>query len=135
MEVGEVRNTHLEIDGHHPEVGVLSRDRARSRPDVDVDWQALPVRMITLGLLAYGCYLAWESWGKLLQLMESPLLTDVGIIAVPIHVIAPLFPALSYILLIHLSWRRDAPRFASAVALCLLGLLTAAIEVFVHAIG
>ncbi len=51
-----------------------------------------------------------------------------------IQVVAPLLPALSY-MVIHMSWRRNAPWFFRAGALCSLGVLTAAIEVFVHAMG
>jgi len=42
--------------------------------------------------------------------------------------VAPLVPPLS-LLMIYLSWRRDAPWFLRTGALCLLGLLAGVIEV------
>ncbi len=134
MEAEQVGIAQPEMGDHHPAACAVGRAAARSQPDAEVDWQVLSVLVITLGLLGYGCYLAWESWGKLLQLMAGPVSMDVAIIAMTIQVVAPLLPALSY-MLIHLSRRRNAPWFLSAGALCLLGLVTGAIEVFVHAIG
>ena len=89
---------------------------------------------ITLSLLAYGGYLAWENLTQVLQPTATPASTILAIVAMAIQVVVPLLPGLSYAV-IYLSSRRDAPWFHRAGALCLLGLVTAAIEMLVHFIG
>ncbi len=134
MGVGQVHITQLELSGPRPAAYGTDRDTAGPLADADFDWRILSFLAITLALLGYGCYLAWESWEKLLWLVASPAAKDLAVVGMAIQVVAPLLPPLSY-LVVYLSWRRAGPWFLRAGGLCLLGLLTAVIEVFVHALG
>ena len=131
MGFGQVGIPQLEVNDCKPPAAATSWAKDRPQADADFDWQILSFLAITLALLAYGCYLAWESWEKLLWLVASPAAMDLAVVGTTIQVVAPLLPPLSY-LVVYLSWRRDGPWFLRAGALCLLGLVTAVIEVFVH---
>jgi len=120
MGVEQARIRPIKIKGHYATTCVMG--------------QACFRFVVTTGLLAYGGYLAWENWTKPLHLTATPASTNLAIVAMPIRVVAPLLPGLSCAV-IYLSSRRDAPWFHRAGALCLLGLVTAAIEMLVHFIG
>jgi hypothetical protein len=134
MRVGQVQIAQFEVSGPRPAAYEAERDTAGPLADADFDWQILSFLAITLALLTYGCYLTWESRQKLLWLVASSAARDLAVVATTIHVVAPLLPPLSY-LVVYLSWRRDGSWCLRAGTLCLLGLLTAAIEVFVPALG
>jgi hypothetical protein len=89
--------------------------------------------VVTVGLLGYGAYLAWDAWARLLPALVNPGSPDFIVISLAIQVVAPLLPPLAY-LAVWLNSRREARWFLSAGALCILGLLTAAIEVCAHAL-
>jgi hypothetical protein len=89
--------------------------------------------VVTVNLLGYGVYLAWDAWGRLLAALVNPGSSDFVIISLAIQVVAPLLPPLGY-LAVWLSRGRETPWFLGAGALCILGLLTAAIEVCAHAL-
>ena len=63
----------------------------------------------------------------------KPGAPDFVVITLAIQVVAPFFPPLAY-LGVWLSGRREAPWFGSAAVLCVLGLLTAVIEVCARAL-
>lgn len=89
--------------------------------------------VLTVGLLGYGVYLAWDAWVRLLAALVNPGSPDFIIISLAIQVVAPLLAPLAY-LAVWLSSHREAPWFLGVRALCVLGLLTAAIEVCAHAL-
>lgn len=132
MGFGQVCITQLEVNDCKPPADATHR--AKPKADADFDWQILSFAATALALLAHGYYLAWESWEKLLWLVASPGAKDLAVVGVAIQVMAPLLAPLSC-LVVNVSWRRDGPFFLRAGALCLLGLLTAVIEVFVHPLG
>lgn len=86
---------------------------------------------VTMGFLGYGAYLSWDAWGRLLPALVNPGSPDFIVISLAIQVVAPLLPPLAY-LAVWLSSRREASWFLGAGALCVLGLITALIAVFVH---
>jgi len=104
---------------------------AYCRRSPELDWQSLSFFAVTVGLTVYGYYLAWESWKQVVRVVASPAPREVAVVSTAIQIVAPLLPPLS-LLVIHLSWRRDGPWFFRTGALCLLGLVTAAAEVFGH---
>ena len=104
------------------------------RPVAEPGWQDWAFLLVTLVLVGYGCYLAWGVWGKLLCIIAQPGPPDFMVIALAIQVVAPFLPPLAY-LSVWLSGRRETSWFLSAAVLCVLGLLTAVIEVCAHAIG
>ena len=64
--------------------------------------------------------------------MANPASTGVAIVIMVIQMVSPLLPGLAYAVN-YLRLRRIPPWFLSAGALCLMGLVTAAIEMFVYA--
>ena len=112
----------------------MDRTKVGPQADSDVDCQVFPCLAVTVGLLTYGCFLAWESWRELSHFMANPASTGVAIVIMAIQMVAPLLPGLAYAVT-YLSWRRSPPWFLSAGTLCLTGLVTAAIEMFVYANG
>ena len=128
----QIRIRQLKLNDDCRDAKVVDRTEVGSQPDGDVDGQVFSCLAITVGLLASGCCLAWESWRKLLHLMANPASTDVAIVALTLQVVASLLPGLSYAVT-YLSWRRNSPWFLSAGAICLIGLVTAVAEMFVYA--
>ncbi len=96
-------------------------------------WREWAFLVVTVGLLGYGSYLAWVAWNRLLPALVNPGSPDFVVISLAIQVVAPLLPPLAY-LAVWLSSRREASWFLGVGALCVLGLLTAAIEVCAHAL-
>ncbi|HEV3275584.1 MAG TPA: hypothetical protein VG860_02105 [Terriglobia bacterium] len=109
------------------EVAGASRAAVGSSP---WEWAFL---VVTVGLLGYGVYLAWDAWGRLLAALVNPGSPDFIIISLAIQVVAPLLAPLAY-LAVWLSSHREEPWFLGVRALCVLGLLTTAIEVCAHAL-
>jgi len=96
-------------------------------------WREWAFLVVTVGLLGYGSYLAWNAWSRLVPALVNPGSLDFVVISLAIQVVAPLLPPLAY-LAVWLSSRREASWFLGAGVLCVLGLLTAAIEVCAHAL-
>lgn len=134
MGVEHARPRQLVARDHRLYTDAVNRAAGWSRSETPIDWHTFSFFVIALGLLAYGGYLTWEDWTKLLRLMAPSPSTDLAIGVIALRVFAPLLTGLSYAV-IYLSSRRDAPWFLRAGALCLLGLVTAAIEMLVHFIG
>ena len=89
--------------------------------------------VVTVGLLGYGVHLAWDAWGILLAALVNPGSPDFIIISLAIQAVAPLLAPLAY-LAVWLSSHRETSWFLGVRGLCVLGLLTAAIEVCAHAL-
>lgn len=134
MGVEQARIRPIKMNGHHGTTCATGRADFQSQSEAPVAWQTRSLLAITLSLLAYGGYLAWDNLTQVLQPTATPISTNLAIVAVAIQVVVPLLPSLSFAV-IYLSSRRDAPWFLRACALCLLGLVTAAIEMLVHFIG
>lgn len=96
-------------------------------------WREWAFLFVTVGLLGYGACLACDAWNRLVPALVNPGSPDFVVISLAIQVVAPLLPPLGY-LTVWLSGRRDASWFLGAGVLCVLGLLTAAIEVCAHAL-
>lgn len=134
MGAEQIRIRQLRLNGGSGDANVVDRTNGRQQADADVDCQVFPRLAITVGLLAYGYFLAWESWRNLSHFMANPASTDVAIFINAIQMVAPLLPGLAYAVT-YLRWRRSPLWFLSAGTLCLTGLVTAAIEMFVYANG
>ncbi|HLY61340.1 MAG TPA: hypothetical protein VKV95_11370 [Terriglobia bacterium] len=134
MGAEQIRISQLGLNGDSGDANVVDRTNDRQQADAYVHCQIFPRLAITVGLLAYAYFLAWESWRELSHFMVNPGSTGVAIVIVAIQMVSPLLPGLAYAVT-HLSWRRSPPWFLSAGALCLTGLVTAAIKMFVYANG
>jgi hypothetical protein len=95
------------------------------------DWAFL---LVTLALVGYGCYVARDAWGKLLHIITEPGPPEFVVVALAVQVVAPFLPPLAF-LAVWLSSRCETSWFPSAAVPCVLGLLTAVIEVCAHGIG
>jgi len=131
MGVEQARISQTKMRGHHATTCATGRADFQSQSEEPVTWQTRSLFAITLSLLAYGGYVAWDNLTQVLKPTATPPTTKLAIVATAIQVVVPLLPGLSYAV-IYLTSRRDAPWFHRAGALCLLGLVTAAIEMFVH---
>jgi len=134
MGVEQARTSQIKMSGHHATTCATGRADFQAQSEAPVAWQTCSLFAITLSLLAYGGYLAWDNLTQVLQPPAIPASTNLAIVAMAIQVVVPLLPGLSYAV-IYLSSRRDAPWFLCAGVLCLLGLVTAAIEMFVRFSG
>jgi hypothetical protein len=134
MGAEQIRIRQLGLNGDRGEANVVDRTNDRQQADANVDCPVFSRLAITVGLLAYGYFLACESWREVSQFMANPASTGVAIVIMAIQLVSPLLPGLAYAVT-YLSWRRNPPWFLSAGALCLTGLVTAAIEMFVYANG
>ena len=134
MGVEQARISQIKMRGHHGTTCATGRADFQSQSEAPVAWQTRSLFAITLSLLAYGGYLAWDNLTQVLQPTATPASTKLAIVAMAIQVVVPLLPSLSCAV-ICLSWRGDAPWFLRTGAWCLLGLVTAAIEMFVYFIG
>jgi len=128
----QIRIRQLKLNDDCRDAKVMDCTDVGSQPDGDVDGQVFSCLAITVGLLASGCCLAWESGRELLHLMANPASTDVAIVALTLQMVASLLPGLSCAV-IYLSWRRNPPWFFSAGAICLIGFVTAVAEMCVYA--
>ncbi len=115
--------------------GVAAVEIEAAPPPIERDsrWQGLWCVAVTLGLAIYGCYLALKSWRMLSHALSNPAPNHVVILAQAIQVFSPLLPPLSYAV-IYLTVRRDSRWYFNLTALCLLGILTAIIDVLAHAL-
>ena len=105
------------------------------QPAADPAWQDCAFLLVTLALAGYGCYLAWDAWNRLIHVtITEPCPAEVVVIALAVQVVAPLFPPLAF-LTVWLSGRRETSCFPGTAILCVLGFLTAVVEVCAHAIG
>jgi len=104
------------------------------RPAAETGWQGWAFPLITLVLMAYGFCLALGALGQLLAIFAGRKPPGFAVINLAIQVVVPFLPPLAY-LAVWLSGRRQTSWFLSVTALCVLGLLTAVIEVYAHAIG
>ena len=134
MGVEQARISQIKMNGIHATTCVMGRADSQSQPEAPVAWQTRSLFAITLSLLAYGGYLSWDSLTQVLQPTATPASTNLAIVAIAIQVVVPLLSGLSCAV-IYLSLRRDALWFLRHGALCVLGLVTAAIEMFVRFSG
>ena len=104
------------------------------RPAAEPGWQSWALPLVTLVLMGYGFCLALGALGQLLTILAGRKPSDFVVISLAIQVVVPFLPPLAY-LAVWLSGRRQTSWFLSVTALCVLGLLTAVIEVYAHAIG
>ena len=104
------------------------------RPTAEPDRQDWAFPLVTLALIGYGCYLARDACGKLLHIIAEPGPPEFVVVALAVQVVAPFLPPLAF-LAVWLSGRRETSWFPGAAVLCVLGLLTAVIEVCAHGIG
>lgn len=100
----------------------------------DPESQNLALLATVASVLAYAGSLAWVSWANLLQLLTNPVPQGVAIFAMTLQVMVPLLAVLSYAV-IHLSCRRGGDWFLTAEAMCMLGVIAAAIGTFARAIA
>jgi hypothetical protein len=134
MGVEQARISQIKMKGHHATTCVMRRADSQSQSEAPVAWQTRSLFAITLSLLAYGGYLAWDNLTQVLQPTATPASTILAIVAMGIQVVVPMLPSLSCAV-IYLTSCRDAPWFVRHGALCVLGLVTAAIEMFVRFSG
>jgi len=135
MGIEQTRISQIKMRGHHATTCETGRADFQSQSEASVGWQTRSLFAITLSLLACcDGYLAWDNLPLVLQPTATPGSIKLATVAMAIQVVVPLLPSLSCAM-ICLSSRRDAPWFLCAGTLCLLGLVTAAIEMFVHFIG
>lgn len=134
MGAEQTRIRQLRLNGGSGDANVVDRTNDRQQADAVVDCQVFPRLAITVGLLVYGYFLAWESWRELSHLMANPASADVAIVIMTIQMVSPLLPGTAYAVT-YFSWRRSPPWFLSASILCLTGIVTAGIEMFVYANG
>jgi hypothetical protein len=104
------------------------------RPAAETGWQSWAFPVVTLVLMGYGFCLALGALGQLLTIIDGRKPPGFVVISLATQVVVPFFPSLAYLAV----WLRGRPQtswFLSVTALCVLGLLTAVMEVYVHAIG
>ena len=82
----------------------------------------------------YSGSLAWVRWTNLLQLLTNPVPRGVAIFAMTLQVMVPLVALLSYAVIL-LSCRRAGHWFLAAEVLCILGVLTAVMDMFARVLG
>lgn len=104
------------------------------RPTAEPGWQDWALLLVTLVLVGYGCYLARGAWHRLLYIVAAPGPPEFVVIALAVQIIAPLLPPLA-LLTVWLTGRRETSWFPGTAVLCVLGFLTAVIEVCAHAVG
>ena len=104
------------------------------RPAAEAGWQSWAFPLVTLVLMGYGSCLALGALGQLLTILAGRKPPGFVVISLATQVVVPFLPPLAY-LPVWLSGRRQTSWFLSVTALCVLGLLTAVIEVYAHAIG
>jgi len=95
------------------------------------EWAVL---FVAVGPPGYSAYLAWDAWDRLRAVLLNPGSPDFMVISLAIQVVVPLLPPPAY-LAVGLSRRREASWFRGAGVLCVLGLITALIEVGVDVLG
>ena len=103
------------------------------RPAAEPGWQSWALPLVTLVLMGYGFCLALGALGQLLTILAGRKPPGFVVISLATRVVVPLLPPLAY-LAVWLSGRRQTSWFLSVTALCVLGLLTAVIEVYAHAL-
>ena len=97
-------------------------------------WQDWALLLVTLTLVGYSCYLAWDASHKLLHIIAAPGPPEFVVIALAVQAVAPLLSPFAF-LAVWLTGRRETSWFPVTAVLCVLGFLTAVIEVYAHAIG
>jgi fatty acid desaturase len=127
------------IGASEPEMPVpdITSDTSRvryRRPAAEPGWQGSAFPLVALVLMGYGFCLALGALGKLLDVLAGRRPPGLVVISLAIEVVVPFLPPLAY-LAVWLSGRRQTSWFLSVIALCVLGLLTAVIEVYAHDIG
>ena len=133
MGVGQVSIARLDVCDCEPGVDVISCATRRQPANSGWDWGFLYFLPLTLGFLAYDCYLAWAILGKLRLDTSSSAMGAAGVVAV-VQVVASFLLPLPYAV-VSLNWRRDTPWFLKPAGLCLLGLLTAVLEACAYVVG
>jgi hypothetical protein len=134
MGIEQTRISQIKMRGHHATTCSTGQADFQSQSEAPVAWQTRSLFVITLSLLAYGGYLAWDNLTQVLQPTATPASTILTIVAMGIQVVVHMLPSLSCAV-IYLTSRRDTPWFLRHGALCVLGLVTAAIEMFVRFSG
>ena len=117
-----------------PVLKVASDTSVYPRPTAELGWQDWALLLVTLVLVGYGCYLAWDASHRLLHIIAAPGPPEFVVIALAVQVVAPLLPPLAF-LAVWLTGRRETSWLPGTAVLCALGFLTAVIEVYGHAIG
>jgi hypothetical protein len=117
-----------------PDITSDTRGVAYPRPTAQPHGQGWVFPLITLVLIGYGFSLTLGALGRLLAIIDGRKPLGFVVISLAIQVVVPFLPPLAY-LAVWLSGRPQTSWFLSVTALCLLGLLTAVIEVYAHAIG
>ena len=104
------------------------------RQTAEPGWQDWALLLVTLVLVGYGSYLAWDAWHRLLHIIAAPGPREFVVIALAVQVVATLLPPLAF-LAVWLTGRRETSWLPGTAVLCVLGFLTDVIEVYAHAIG
>ena len=104
------------------------------RPVAEPGWQSWAFPLVTLVFIGYGFCLTLGASGKFLDILAGRKPPGFVVISLAIQVVVPFLPPLAC-LAVWLSGRRQTSWLLSVTALCVLGLLTAVIEVYAHAIG
>lgn len=134
MGVGQVGIARLDVSECEPAVDAMSCTAGRQQANRGRSWGFLWFLPLTLGFLAYDCYLAWEILGKLRRLITSSSAMDAAAVVAVVQVVASLFLPLPYAV-VSLNWRGETPWFPRPAGLYLLGLLTALLEACAYVIG
>ena len=132
MGAEQIRIRPPRLNGDSGDAKLWTARMAGNRPTQTLTARSFPALRSPWACLTYVCFLAWESWRELSHFMANPASTGVAIVIMAIQMVSPLLPGLAYAVT-YLSWRRSPPWFLSAGTLCLTGLVTAAIEMFVYA--
>lgn len=132
--MGQVRIARLDVSDCEPAVDAMSCETGRQPANSGRGWVFLCFLPLTLGFLAYDCYLAWEILGKLLRLITSSSAMDAVAVVAVVQVVASLLLPLLYAV-VSLNWRGETPWFPRPAGLYLLGLLTAVLEACVYVVG
>jgi hypothetical protein len=133
MGVGQVSIARLDVSDCEPAVDAISCATRRQPANRGRRWGFLCFLPLTLSLLAYDGYLAWEILGKL-RLDTCSSSTDAAGVFAVVQVVAWLLLPVTYAA-VSLNWRGETPWFPRPTGLCLLGVLTAVLEACAYVIG
>jgi hypothetical protein len=133
MGVGQVSIARLDVSDCEPAVDAISCATRRQPANRGRRWGFLCLLPLTLSLLAYDGYLAWEILGKL-HLGTSSSAMDADATVPVVQVVAWLLLPVTYAA-VSLNWRGETPWFPRPAGLYLLGLLTAVLDACAYVIG
>jgi hypothetical protein len=133
MGVGQVSIARLDVSDCEPAVGAISCATRRQPANRGRRWRFLCLLPLTLSLLAYDGYLAWEILGKL-RLIASFSAMDAAGVGSFVQVVPWLLLPVTYAV-VSLNWRGETPWFPRPAGLYLLGFLTGVLEACAYVIG